>query len=107
MADREDNRTSNTLPKRQKAVALQQNVSSADRPHITAVGHGHQAEKILQLAFDNNIKVREDEDLVNILANFNEGSLIPVEAIMAVSEILYYVYQANQHGPQPIKPPTE
>ena len=62
---------------------------------ITASGRGFLAEQILQVAFSNDVKVREDADLVQILAAIDIDSDIPTEAFAAVAEILSYVYQAN------------
>ncbi len=83
------------IPKRQTAVALQEGAHRKDIPRITAAGRGKIAEKILQLAFDNGIKVREDGELAEMLAQFEIDSPIPSESFMAVAEILSYVYRAN------------
>jgi len=82
-------------PVRQKAVALSQEKDRTDIPRISARGSGKNAEKILKLAFDNGVKVRTDEDLVNMLAAFDVDSLIPLQALEAVSEILSHVYQED------------
>ncbi|MCC3860824.1 EscU/YscU/HrcU family type III secretion system export apparatus switch protein [Pseudemcibacter aquimaris] len=83
------------ISKRQKAVALEQKDGRKDIPRITATGTGQNAEKILRLAFDNDVKVRKDEELVEILSNFDVDSIIPVEALNVVSEILCHVYNEN------------
>jgi|TARA_R110002096_G_scaffold435927_1_gene664309 flagellar biosynthesis protein len=83
------------IAKRQKAVALEQQGNRQDIPKITASGVGTNAEKILRLAFDNDVKVRKDEELVEILSQFDVDSLIPVDALSVVSEILSHVYQEN------------
>lgn len=82
-------------PVRQTAVALQEAEDLGDAPTITAAGRGILAEKILQMAFENGIKVREDSALAEMLAKVELDSPIPSEAFMAVAEILSYVYQAN------------
>lgn len=92
------------IPKRQTAVALKQEDSIRDIPKITAAGRGKIAEKILQLAFENGIKVREDSDLAEMLAKFELDSPIPSEAFLAVAEILSYVYRANGQ-PNPFDTP--
>lgn len=81
--------------KRQKAVALEQRGDHHDIPKITALGSGKNAEKILRLAFDNDVKVRKDEELVEMLSQFDVDSLIPLEALSVVSEILSHVYREN------------
>jgi flagellar biosynthesis protein len=83
------------IPKRQTAVALNDGARKGEIPKITAAGRGKIAEKILQLAFDNGIRVREDSALAEMLAKIELDSPIPSEAFMAVAEILSYVYRAN------------
>jgi len=60
-----------------------------------ATGKGAIAEQILQLAFAHGVKVRKDEDLIEVLAKLDVDSVIPLEAFAAVAEILAYVYRAN------------
>ena len=62
---------------------------------IIASGRGKIAEQILQLAFENDIKVREDSALAEMLAQVDLDSPIPTEAFGAIAEILSYVYRAN------------
>lgn len=82
-------------PKNQTAVAITGGQSEDDVPRITAAGRGKLAEQILQLAFANGIKVREDSALAEMLAKVELDSPIPSEAFLAVAEVLAYVYKAN------------
>jgi flagellar biosynthesis protein len=89
------------------AAAIQNDGKSLELPKITAVGRGKWAEQILELAFANGIKVREDPALAEILASIELDSPIPTEAIAAVAEILAYVYEAEGQGrPDPATPFT-
>ena len=83
------------IPKKKTAVALKDSHRGKKVPHIAAAGRGHIADRILELAFDNGIKVREDGDLAELLASIEIDSPIPSEAFMAVGQILSYVYRAN------------
>src|SRR5271168_2466296 len=86
--------------KRPIAVALAYEPErSEDAPRVTATGRGKLAERILKLAFQSGVKVREDADLAEVLAAVEVDSMIPLEAFMAVAEILAYVYRANQTEP--------
>jgi flagellar biosynthesis protein len=76
------------------AVALEERAGET-APVITASGRGFLAEQILEVAFANDVKVRTDADLVQVLAAVDVDSEIPTEAVAAVSEILAYVYKAN------------
>lgn len=85
-------------PRRPAAVALHYEEGQG-LPKIVATGRGHVAEQILELAFANGVKVREDADLVEILAAVDVDTEIPLEAIVAVAEILTHVYRANGTAP--------
>ena len=82
-------------PKNATAVAITAGDSKDSAPRITAAGRGKIAEQILQLAFDNGIKVREDSELAEMLTKIELDSPIPSEAFLAVAEVLSYVYKAN------------
>lgn len=93
------------IPQRKTAVALDDGARKGELPKITASGRGKIAEKILQLAYENNIKVREDKALAEMLAKLDLDSPIPSEAFVAVAEILSYVYRASgQPNPFDVKP---
>ena len=78
-----------------KAVAIGYDRDGDTAPQVLATGKGAIAEQILNVAFAQGIKVREDADLVEILSLIEVDSPIPVEAFAAVAEILAYVYQVN------------
>ncbi len=77
------------------AVALAYEPANGDAPKVVAGGRGAVAEQILQIAFANGVKVREDADLAELLSAIDIETEIPVEAFAAVAEILIYVYRAN------------
>lgn len=83
------------IPKNKTAVALKDSEGGKKVPRIAAAGRGYLAEKILLLAYESGIKVREDSDLAELLAKIELDSPIPSEAFMAVGEILSYVYRVN------------
>ena len=77
------------------AVALKYIKEHDSAPRVVAGGRGTIAEQILQIAFANGVKVREDADLAELLSAIDLDSEIPLEAFAAVAEILAYVYRAN------------
>ena len=78
------------------AVAIAHQPTGPDSlPKIVASGRGTTADKILEIAFAEGVKVREDADLAELLAAADIDSEIPVEAFIAVAEILRYVYMEN------------
>ena len=64
-------------------------------PKVLAKGQGHVAEKIIQIAIDQGIEIRQDADLVQILKAVDIDSEIPIEAFSAVAEIISYIYREN------------
>lgn len=94
---------SNTKEKhvRPVAVALTDSKDRDDLPRVTAAGRGKIAERIVDVAFEHGIKVREDGPLATMLATVEIDSPIPSEAFIAVAEILSYVYRANGTAQNP------
>lgn len=78
-----------------QAVALRYDKEQDPVPRILAKGQGTIAEQILEMAYANNISVREDAELATILSMIEIDSLIPLEAFAAVAEIIAYLYQLN------------
>lgn len=81
--------------RRPVAVALHYDPDQPHLPKVTASGRGSIAEQILEMAFAHGVKVRTDPDLAEVLAAVEVDTVIPVEAFVAVAEILAYVYRAN------------
>lgn len=97
--DQEDNSKRPTAEKSRRlaAVALKKyGIDDSVIPKVVAAGYGKLAEQILEIAFKNGVKVREDKDLAQILAAIELDSEIPSEALVAVAEILSYVYKLNE-----------
>lgn len=80
---------------RKVAIALSHDIGSDQAPTVVAKGYGEAAEQILRLAFDNDVKVRTDPDLAQILEVVEVDCEIPLQAFAAVAEILTYVYRMN------------
>lgn len=94
---------------REKAVALAYDPKEPATPIVVATGEGAFARQILDVAFANDVKVREDASLVEILSALEVGSEIPVIALTTVAEILSHVYhwEISLHPLQAEKGPTE
>lgn len=88
------NRAAKFFDAARRAVAVKRE-DGEEAPRITASGRGYQAEQIVDAAFENDVKVRKDDDLAQLLENFDVDSPIPLEALHAVGEILDYVYRYN------------
>jgi flagellar biosynthesis protein len=95
-ADSDPNSRSDASSRAERAVAVAlRDESASGRARIVASGYGAVAERILEIAFAAGVKVREDADLVEVLAALEIDREIPLEAFTAVAEILSYVYAAN------------
>ncbi|GHS94393.1 hypothetical protein FACS1894139_02540 [Planctomycetales bacterium] len=81
---------------RQLAVALGYNADKNAVPKVLAKGAGKVAARILELARENNIPIREDADLAQALAQLDLGDYIPPDLYPAVAEVLAYIYRQNQ-----------
>lgn len=82
-----------------RAVALRYDgPSSAARhavPAVVAKGQARVAEALLDLARAHGVPVRQDRDLVALLAACDVGASIPAELYAAVAELLVWVQRAN------------
>lgn len=81
------------------AVALKYDRKADPAPRVVAKGDGELAAKILELAREHGVAIREDKDLAQLLAAVELETEIPVEAFVAVAEILSYVYRTRNPGP--------
>lgn len=77
------------------AVALDYDADKDSAPRVIAKGKGEIAQRIVDLARQNGIAVRQDADLAELLSVLELDQEIPVEAFTAVAEILSYIYRAN------------
>ncbi|TDO78329.1 flagellar biosynthesis protein [Halanaerobium saccharolyticum] len=79
-------------PKTKKTVALKYNQNTDQAPKIIASGRGSIAEQILKKAREENIPIKEDKDVVQVLAELNIGDEIPEELYTVIAEILSFFY---------------
>ena len=75
-----------------RAVALRYGIDDA-APIVVASGMGCLAEKILDVARENDVPVYEDNSLSTILSRLNLGQEIPEDLYRAIVEI--YIYFLN------------
>jgi flagellar biosynthesis protein len=79
-----------------KAVALKYERGKAPAPRVTAKGRGLVAEKILAIARENNIPVKQDKLLLDSLYKLDINEEIPEELYRVIAEILAFVYRMNR-----------
>lgn len=81
--------------KSKKAAALKYNSAEDAAPKILASGKGILAEKILELAHNQDIAIYKDPALVEALIQLDVGREIPPELYRAVAEILAFIYSVD------------
>jgi len=82
-------------PKRKKAAALAYDQARDEAPRVVAKGAGSLAEKIIEVARQHNIPIREDPDLIEVLMRVDIQQEIPPELYRVVAEILAFLYRLN------------
>lgn len=80
---------------RPRAVALRYAEESSGPPKVVAKGCGDVAERILEVAREHDVPVREDADLVALLGACELGEEIPLELYTAVAEVLVHLWELN------------
>lgn len=81
--------------KRKKAVALRYDPLKDRAPKVTAKGAGEVAERIIQVAREHDIPVKDDADLVEVLSKLEIEKEIPPDIYVVVAELLAFVYSVN------------
>ena len=89
----------NDNPVLHKAVSLQYKKGKNAAPKVTAKGQGWMADRIIKMAQENNIPIREDKDLLHLLSEIDVGQEVPESLYKVVAELLAWVYQINQDYP--------
>jgi flagellar biosynthesis protein len=93
--------TPNPAETRRTAVALKYDAATESAPRVVAKGRGLVAEKIIALAREQGIPMREDPDLVQMLTQLDLNQEIPPTLYKVVAEVLAFVYRLNQHYQRP------
>lgn len=76
------------------AVALEYSIGE-QAPTIVASGKGHVAEKIIEVAKEENVPLHRDDKLADTLSKLEIGDYIPAELYGVVAEILVMVDRAE------------
>ncbi len=79
------------------AVALKYDADEMYAPEVVAKGGGVVAEKIKQIAKENNVPIVEDKSLAQSLFRLTDiGDPVPPQLFKAVAEILAYIYRISK-----------
>ena len=86
------------MDKSPKAVALKYDGKKDKAPRVIAKGRGNIAEKIIDIAKENDVPLYEDKNLIQILEALDLETEIPPELYRAVAEVLAFIYRLNGRG---------
>lgn len=86
------------------AAALQYDEKKDPAPRITALGFGHVADRIVELAKTHGVPVHEDPHLASLLSQLDVGRFIPSELYHLVAEVLVFVYVLDKKHGEKTKP---
>ncbi|MBW1780323.1 MAG: EscU/YscU/HrcU family type III secretion system export apparatus switch protein [Deltaproteobacteria bacterium] len=78
-----------------KAVAIKYNRDKDRAPKVLAKGRNEIAERIIEVAKDNQVPILPDKDLVQVLETLDVNFEIPPELYRAVAEVLVFIYSMN------------
>ena len=81
---------------RRQAAALRYAKGEDAAPRLLAKGRGRVADRILEVARHHGIPIRQDRDLVQVLASLDLYQEIPPDLYKAVAEILAFLYSRNR-----------
>jgi len=79
-----------------KAVALKYDSKTTKAPKLTAKGKDKTAQKIIQLAKENNIPIKEDKNLIEMLSEVELNKEVPPQMYKAIAEIFSWVYNSTK-----------
>ncbi|WP_456371169.1 EscU/YscU/HrcU family type III secretion system export apparatus switch protein [Thermodesulfatator atlanticus] len=83
---------------KKKAVALKYEPAKDKAPKVVAKGEGLLAEKIIELAKDHGIPIKEDQELIEALMKIELEREIPPELYEAVATLLAWALRLNQES---------
>ena len=81
-----------------RAAALRYDKGSGGAPKVVGAGSGHVADRIIALAREAGVPVREDAGLAEALARLEQQVEIPAELYAAVAEALVWAYSLDQRA---------
>lgn len=83
-------------PPNLEVAALRYDTDADHAPKLVAHGRGHAAQRIMELAEQHDLPVRQDPTLVSILGALDVGAEIPPDLYGVIAEVLAWAYHADQ-----------
>jgi flagellar biosynthesis protein len=86
------------MPEPRRAAALRYDPESGGAPTVVAAGSGELADRIIALAREHGVPVREDAPLAQALARLQLEAQVPPELWEAVAQALVWAYRLSVRG---------
>jgi len=78
-----------------KAAALRYNTEKENAPKVVAKGEGEVAKNIIKIAELNNLPIKKDEDLIELLSKVELDKEVPEALYKAVAEVFSFIYRTT------------
>ena len=82
-----------------QVVALRYKPKRERAPKVVAKRRGYLADKIIEIAREHNIPIRQDKNLLQILSRLDLNDETPTEIYNTVAEILAFTYRLSNRQP--------
>ncbi len=82
---------------KEKVVALKYDKEKNQAPIVAAKGEGKTAQKIIQIAKENGIPLKKDEDLVELLSKVELDKEVPPQMYKAIAEVFSFIYSITKN----------
>lgn len=80
----------------QKAAALKYDLEKDSAPKLIAKGQEQVAKNIIKIAKENELPIKKDEDLIELLSKLDIDKEIPASMYKAVAEIFSFIYDLTK-----------
>jgi len=78
-----------------QAIALRYDHEKENAPKVVAKGKGITAQKIIEIAHEHDLPIREDADLIELLSKVEIDHEIPENLYIAVAEVFKFIYSVT------------
>jgi len=78
-----------------KAAALRYDTEKENAPRLLAKGEGEVAKNIIKIAEENDLPIRKDPDLIELLSKVEIDKEVPDALYKAVAEVFSFIYKTT------------
>ena len=79
-----------------KAAALRYDTNKENAPRVLVKGEGKIAKNIIKIAELNNLPIKKDEDLIELLSKVEIDKEVPEALYKAVAEVFSFIYNTTK-----------